>query len=138
MAKSLTYLEANLLVGSSIQTVAIHRTHRDRVAAARAFHRHVDVLIHLRLPEGLVEVLAARDLTTVHLDDDVARPKARRLRGAEGREARDDHSVGSRLGVEPEPGPGRAARHASVGDELVPPGEELLDGDGEVDVGRLA
>ena len=46
--------------------------------------------------------------------------------------------AGEGLRVEPEPGPGAAARHAARGEQLVPAGEELLDGDGEVGEGALA
>src|SRR5262249_60398855 len=95
--------------------------------------------LHRAQPEPPVEVRLARHVRAVDAHDDVARTEARRARGSDGGYARDHHAAAVTLArVKPEPRPGTAALDAALGDQLVLPGNELLDRDGEVDEGRFA
>src|SRR5262245_22361527 len=126
------------LLADPEQTVAIDRLDLDHVDAGLALHGHADHVAGAATPELLVELLLRGDGHAVDADDTVAATEAGVARGPERRETVDDDGTVARHGVEPEPGARRTAHHAPGGEELVLHGDEAFDGNGDVDVRRVA
>src|SRR5262249_49903258 len=130
---------APLLVGGAVDPVTVCGANGHRLEAGGALDDELHVLLHRAAPEARVELLVAVDLLAVDPDDHVALPHAGPARWAERRPPRGDEAPPLALDrVEAEPGPRPAARHPPLVHQLVLDGEELLDRDGEVDVGIVA
>src|SRR5205823_13990986 len=120
------------------QAMPIDRAHRNHLHAVGAAHQHLDRLAGLAAPERLVELLLRGDADAVDADDLVAAAEAGRPRGAGLVETLHEHAAVLGGGVEPEPRTRPPADHAPGADQLVLHRQELLGGDGQAHVGRLA
>src|SRR5262245_51583312 len=122
---STPFMAGRSVAGDAEEAIAVDGAHGDRLEAAIALADHLHLLLHAALPELPVELLLAVHLLAVDPRDHVARAKAGGARRPDGRHAGDDDAPAlERLRVQAEPRARTATRHATLGEELVPAGEE--------------
>src|SRR5437773_808687 len=121
-----------------VERVAVDRAHRDDAHAVAAPHRDLDRIARAPGPQLDVEGLPRLDGHAVDADDPVPLEHARSRGGPERRDVADEEPAGLFVRVEPEPGARRPTDDPAGADQLVLSRHEFLDGNGEVDVRRLA
>src|SRR5262245_55397127 len=136
---STPFMAGRSVAGDAEEAIAVDGAHGDRLEAAIALDHHLHLLLDAALPELPVELLLGVDLLAVEPRDHVAGAKAGGARGPDGRHAGDDDAPALEpLRVQAEPWTRTTARDAPFGEELVPAGQEVLDGNRQIRVRRLA